>query len=176
VIILIQAGDSCQAAHIANAHRLPMNPMKPGDLYWRWLDAPERLRGCRGDAVLWRFGTWSSLPRQVLEETEIICRRNGIPIFMIDDRMSELPPILTPELASQLLACAPKTVEERLRSGDLPGEKFGDGWILPTRALLERVNEIAVERMLERRKGRGDPPGPTAVSFARARRGPPALV
>lgn len=62
-----------------------------------------------------------------------------------------LPPILTPELAGELLRCAPKTVEDMLRAGDLPGRKFGDSWVLPTVAFLEVVNEIARETMLELR-------------------------
>lgn len=66
--------------------------------------------------------------------------------------MDELPQILTPEAVAKLLHCSPKTVEDRLRSGDLPGHKFGEGWVLPTRALIERVNEIAVEQMLARRQ------------------------
>lgn len=87
-----------------------------------------------------------------------------------------MPAIVTAAEAAQLLQCSVKTVEERLREGDLPGEKFGDGWILPTQALIERVNEIAVAKMLERRKGRAEPRAPQLVAVGgRGRRAPPAL-
>lgn len=75
-----------------------------------------------------------------------------------------LPPILIPEEVAPLLRCSARTVEDRLRVGDLPGEKFGEGWILPTQALIDRVNEIAVEKMLERRKAANDLPRPRLVS------------
>jgi excisionase family DNA binding protein len=84
-----------------------------------------------------------------------------------------LGPVQTPESAAALLRCSPKTIEERLRAGDLPGEKFGEGWILPTEALLRRVNEIAIERMAERRKQ----PEKASLQLVGkpARRAPPAL-
>lgn len=86
---------------------------------------------------------------------------------------AEIPPIITPEQAAQLLHCSPRTIEDRLRSGDLPGEKFGDGWILPAEALIARVNEISVKKMLERR----EPATPTAIQYAQrpSRREPPPL-
>ena len=65
---------------------------------------------------------------------------------------------------AQLLQCSQKTVEERMRTGDLPGEKFGEGWVCPAQAMLDRLNEIAVEKMFERRAVRERPAAPTLVA------------
>lgn len=89
----------------------------------------------------------------------------------------DLPPVLDSEGAAGLLFCAAKTVEERCRTGDLPGEKFGDGWAIPTLALLQRVNEIAVAKMLERRAAAEKPVRPVLVQVGRHsnERTPPPL-
>ena len=88
----------------------------------------------------------------------------------------ELAPIIDPEQAAGLLRCTARTVEDRLRSGDLPGEKFGESWVIPTAAFLQRVNEIALEKMLERRDTRKpDVPRFAKVQFQPARRRPPEL-
>jgi excisionase family DNA binding protein len=65
--------------------------------------------------------------------------------------------IYTTEGAAKLLQCSVKTIEERLRTGDLPGEKFGDSWVLPGQALIERVNEMAKAKAAERRLVRNTP-------------------
>lgn len=72
---------------------------------------------------------------------------------------------MTPEVfdaaqAAKLLRCAETTVEERARRGDLPGLKFGDGWIFPRDALLARLNELALEEAARRRA----PSIPSAVA------------
>lgn len=89
----------------------------------------------------------------------------------------DLPPVLDSEGAAKLLFCAQKTVEERCRIGDLPGEKFGDGWAIPTFALLQRVNEISIEKMLERRAAAEKPVRPNLVQVGRhnVERQPPPL-
>ena len=63
--------------------------------------------------------------------------------------------ILTTNEAAEMLQCQPKTVDDRLRAGDLPGVKFGVSWVIPREALLERVNELA-------RQNLGVRPGTTA--------------
>lgn len=88
--------------------------------------------------------------------------------------MDPLGPILVPEEAATLLRCTARTVEDRLRAGDLPGEKFGEGWILPTQALLQRINEIALEKMIERRNRQEKAPAFALVENG-GRRAPPAL-
>lgn len=87
--------------------------------------------------------------------------------------MTELAPFMGPEEAASLLRCTQRTIEDRLRSGDLPGEKFGEGWIIPTQALLLRVNEIATEKMRERRQVK--PVGLVKVQSKDGGRRPPEL-
>jgi dUTP pyrophosphatase len=58
------------------------------------------------------------------------------------------------EEAAAILRCSVKTVEEHARTGNLPGLKFGDGWIFPVEALLARVNELALEQAQGRRQKR----------------------
>jgi excisionase family DNA binding protein len=54
---------------------------------------------------------------------------------------------------AQLLGCAVTTVQDRARSGDLPGLKYGDGgWRFPARALSARLEEVALQQAAERRK------------------------
>lgn len=50
-----------------------------------------------------------------------------------------------------LLCCDKETVEQRISDGHLPGTKFGRGWIIPRRAFLTRLNEIAEEEAANRR-------------------------
>lgn len=52
-----------------------------------------------------------------------------------------------------LLECDEGVVRERAQSGELPGVKFGRGWIFPAAALDQRLNEIALEEAEERRRG-----------------------
>jgi hypothetical protein len=90
--------------------------------------------------------------------------------------VADLPPILSPELAAQLLDCQPGTIEDRCRDGTLPGTKWGTGWVLPTAAFLQRVNEIALEESARLRER----PAPRAVvslsaAAAKGRRQPPQL-
>lgn len=70
--------------------------------------------------------------------------------------------ILTAQQAAQSLGCSVKTIEERARSGDLPGLLWGDGgWMFPAEAFYARVNELAIEQAAARRKPK-DPPAKTA--------------
>lgn len=73
-----------------------------------------------------------------------------------------------------MLHCSVKTVEERTRRGDLPGLKFGDGWVFPAAALFQRLNEKALEEARER--GGLAPLQPTAVRHqVKRRKTPPTL-
>ena len=87
-----------------------------------------------------------------------------------------LPPVLDVETAAQLLRCEPSTVRERLRQGDLPGVKLGTDWVLPSGALLQRLDELALEESARRR---APPPAPQAVALrqvpGKAPRRPPIL-
>lgn len=86
--------------------------------------------------------------------------------------------VLDSQQAAQLLRCSAKTVEDHCRRGDLPGLKFGDGWIIPAAALIQRLHELALAQAAERRRGREH--GNEIVALAlknssRTRREPPRL-
>lgn len=76
--------------------------------------------------------------------------------------------ILTIETVAELLHCDEKTVAERLLSGDLPGAKFGRGWIVPAQALFQRVNELAVEEAAARRRSAMPAPEVTGRRLSRS--------
>lgn len=59
--------------------------------------------------------------------------------------------IYTAQQLAELLGCDKETAEARIRQGDLPGVKFGKGWIVPRQAFIERVNEMAKEEAATRR-------------------------
>lgn len=58
----------------------------------------------------------------------------------------------TVDTLAALLGCDTDTAAERLNSGDLPGLKFGRGWIIPAEALHARLNEKAIQEAAARRK------------------------
>lgn len=58
---------------------------------------------------------------------------------------------------ADLLQCTEETVVERINAGELPGAKFGRGWVIPADALRVRLNEIALEHAKTKRQG---PPPP----------------
>lgn len=60
--------------------------------------------------------------------------------------------IYTAQQLAELLGCDKETAEARIRQGDLPGVKFGKGWIVPRQAFIERVNEMAKEEAAIRRQ------------------------
>jgi len=65
--------------------------------------------------------------------------------------MSSTLEVLDVDAVAALLKCAPKTVEERARKGDLPGINWGSsGWVFPAGALSRRLDEIALEMARER--------------------------
>jgi len=59
--------------------------------------------------------------------------------------------IYTAQQLAELLGCDKETAEARIRQGDLPGVKFGKGWIVPRQAFIERVNEMAKAEAATRR-------------------------
>jgi hypothetical protein len=85
-------------------------------------------------------------------------------VSIVDLPTSNLPPVLDAAQAAQIQRCSQKTVEEMLRDGELPGVKWGEGWALPTCAFIDRLNEIAVEKMLERREEKSQPKTPKLVA------------
>lgn len=90
------------------------------------------------------------------------------------------PPLSVDQVA-QLLLCAPDTVRELARSGQLPGLKPGRDWIFPAGALFTRLDQLATEGATTRRSPAKPsatlhtmPGGPSGAS-RRAGRQPPAL-
>lgn len=65
--------------------------------------------------------------------------------------VDQLPAVLDTIQAAEILRCSARSVEEALRSGQLPGHKWGESWILPSRAFIDRINEHAAEAATERR-------------------------
>lgn len=59
--------------------------------------------------------------------------------------------IYTAQQLAELLGCDKETAEARIREGDLPGVKFGKGWVVLRQAFIERVNEMAKEEAATRR-------------------------
>ena len=59
--------------------------------------------------------------------------------------------ILNTDELARLLGCDKETAAKRIIAGDLPGSKFGRDWIIPRRALIERINVMAMEDAAARR-------------------------
>lgn len=57
--------------------------------------------------------------------------------------------VLTTDEVADLLECEPKTIEEKLRRGELPGVKLGRSWMCPRQALLETLNDLAKKNLAE---------------------------
>lgn len=66
-----------------------------------------------------------------------------------------LPPrygfILSTEDAADMCGCEPLAIIERMRTGELPGIKFGRSWMVPREAFIQRINEIALAESATRR-------------------------
>lgn len=58
--------------------------------------------------------------------------------------------VLSPNHAADLLECSVEQVELLTRRGELPGLKYGVGWIYPKQALLLVLNNRALEQMAKR--------------------------
>lgn len=58
---------------------------------------------------------------------------------------------LTVSDLATILRCDEETISSRIINGDLPGVKFGRGWIIPRQALIERLNEKAQQESTDRR-------------------------
>lgn len=71
--------------------------------------------------------------------------------------------VLSVEEVAGLLCCETKTVEERLRRGELPGVKLGRSWICPKSALLEAVNDLARSNLAVRLQ-------PVAIAYPQEKR------
>jgi excisionase family DNA binding protein len=83
--------------------------------------------------------------------------------------------ILTADEAAAILDCETRTVEDCLRAGKLPGLKIGKSWILPSKALLETLNELARENLSIRVKDPKPFPTYTPPVKGRKRVEPPSI-
>ena len=54
--------------------------------------------------------------------------------------------ILTEKEVADLLDCEPTTVQEKARTADLPGLKYGRSWVFPRAALMEALHAKALAR------------------------------
>ena len=59
--------------------------------------------------------------------------------------------IYTAEQIASLLKCDKETAEARIRSGDLPGVKYGKSWVIPRQALRQCLNEMALSEAAQRK-------------------------
>lgn len=53
--------------------------------------------------------------------------------------------------AAAILECTRKSVEDHLRSGRLPGVKFGRSWVLPVQAFVQHINDLAISEAAAKR-------------------------
>ena len=60
--------------------------------------------------------------------------------------------------AAKICRCEPETLVVRIELGDIPGLKIGRGWIIPCEAFKQRLNELALEEALTRRRLRKEVP------------------
>ncbi len=56
---------------------------------------------------------------------------------VLDDLLARYGETLSIEECAELLRKSPQTVSRRLRRGEIPGYKVGDGWVIPTAGLRE---------------------------------------
>ncbi|MDO8770465.1 MAG: helix-turn-helix domain-containing protein [Burkholderiaceae bacterium] len=60
-------------------------------------------------------------------------------------------PVYSVEDVAKILCCEPATVTAHLSTGYLPGLKFGRSWVIPVEAFVQRINELAISLVSERR-------------------------
>lgn len=88
-------------------------------------------------------------------------------------------PIMNAQQCAELLQCSEDTVEEMSRLGELPGVKYGRGWIYVTADLLAYLAEKGRREAEERRLGKQDATkgakAPLASLVKPRRKTPPAL-
>jgi hypothetical protein len=81
--------------------------------------------------------------------------------------------VLTEAEVAKLFDCTPETVQERTRSGDLPGIKLGVSWRYPAGALATALDELALQEAKQRKKK--PIPVPAAGAKQPAKRGGKSL-
>lgn len=92
--------------------------------------------------------------------------------------MSLMKEVLTEQEVAELLDCEKSTVQEKARSGDLPGIKFGRSWVFPKTALLQSLHADAMRNRTPVRLPNGQAFGFALFASSpekQRRRTPPAL-
>lgn len=82
--------------------------------------------------------------------------------------------LLSVETVANALDCAGTTVEERARTGDLPGIRLGRGWVFPRAALMQSLCDLAHREAAER-KNKPSPGLAIATQATPRRQAAPAL-
>lgn len=81
------------------------------------------------------------------------------------------------EQCADLLQCTEATVEELTRKGELPGVKFGRGWIYVKASLLEYLAQKAMREAEERRLNiRERAQTPATIQVLRPKRKTPPVL
>lgn len=75
-----------------------------------------------------------------------------------------LPDLADDTILAEALGCDPGTVQARALAGELPGVKYGRGWVFPREAVLEALNRQAREAAAIRQAGKA-PAAPAAVAM-----------
>jgi excisionase family DNA binding protein len=107
------------------------------------------------DQFLFRVGSHPDLPGSIARKLRWGLLRQALLTFNADIYVSndaQMREILTVEQVAEMLLCDKETVAEYLKSGELPGLKFGRSWIIPATSFYQRLNDLAVEQSNARRQ------------------------
>lgn len=77
---------------------------------------------------------------ELAQELQTLVKRSEQPVYSVDE-------------AAAILECTRESVEAHLRTGRLPGLKFGRSWVLPVQAFVQHVNDLAISEATARRAG-----------------------
>lgn len=83
--------------------------------------------------------------------------------------------LLSVEKVASALDCAGTTVEERARTGELPGIKLGRAWVFPRAALLQSLCEMAQREAAARKQAPAAPARAIAATRPGRRQSAPQL-
>jgi hypothetical protein len=103
--------------------------------------------------------------------------------------LDQAEPMLPLGEACAMVACSPIKLRTLLATGELPALKIGKEWVIPRRAFVDRLNELAVSERETREaetalanRPRSPMPGPAydfgvgvPVGMAKGKRGRPRL-
>jgi excisionase family DNA binding protein len=79
-------------------------------------------------------------PEALSLELQALIKKSDRPVYSVED-------------VAAILDCTPSSIEIHLRSGLLPGPKFGRKWVLPKEAFHRHLNDLAVIEATARSEG-----------------------